>query len=76
MHKVTKLARDGSGFECKPGLLALLQECLVVGLVKWLVVGRSHFETLFSGQAQAIATRPHLGLKRGGCLDHAEGWTS
>ena len=31
LPKVTRLVRDQSGLECKPGLLALLQECLLCG---------------------------------------------
>lgn len=39
------------------GLLALLQEYLVVGLVNF-------WKSLSCGQTQAMASRPHLGLKR------------
>lgn len=70
MGKVTKLVRDGSGFECKPELLVLLQEWIVVGFVNlWK---KPLLSPCFVDSGSGHKTT--FGIE--GYLDHEEDWTS
>lgn len=71
VSKATELAAaheagEKSGFECPPGLLALLQECFLVGCVN---LWNKPLGVLVSWTPSGSGHKPHSGIQRGACLD-------